>query len=42
VVTAFVHIPYGAREVMIDPHMGRTAKIICNGKNFVSRFTLAE
>jgi hypothetical protein len=41
IVTAFIRIARGAGEMMIDSHPGGAAKIICDGKNFVGRFTLA-
>ena len=40
--TAFIGVARGASEMMIDPHSRRAAEIIRDGKNFVSRFTLAE
>jgi hypothetical protein len=41
-VAAFVHVPRCTGEMMIDSHPRRAAEIICNGKNFIGRFTLAE
>src|SRR6266436_7977378 len=42
IVTAFIRVARRAGEMMIDSHPGGAAKIICDGKNFVSRFTLVE
>ena len=42
IVTAFIGVARGAGEMMIDSHPRRPAEIIRDGKNFVSRLTLAE
>ena len=41
-ISAPVHIALRAGEVIIDPRARGAAKIICDGKNFVSRFALAK
>src|SRR6266513_6340008 len=42
IVTAFIRVARGASEMMIDSHPGGAAKIICDGKNFIGWFPLAE
>jgi len=41
-ITAPVNILMRAGEVIVDPHARRAAEIICDRKNFVSRFALAK
>jgi hypothetical protein len=42
IVTAFVRVARGSGEMMIDSHPRGAAEIICDRKNFIGRFTLAE
>src|SRR5262249_49867812 len=42
IITAFIRVARSAREMMVDSHSRRPTEIICNGKNFARRFTLAE
>ena len=41
-ITAPVHIAMRADEVIVDPHAGGAAEIICDSKNFIARFALAK
>jgi hypothetical protein len=42
IVTAFIRVARSACEMMVDSHPRRSTEIIRNGKDFVSRFTLAD
>src|SRR5437764_8262639 len=42
IVTAFISVARGAGEMMIDSHPGGSAKIICDGENFIGWFPLTK
>jgi hypothetical protein len=42
IITTFIGVARSAGEMMVDSHSCRATEIIRNGKNFVSRFTLAD